>query len=170
MASASAQKGRRKAWEMALKLLAARALSVVEIRRKLRSRGVDGAIAESVIQELDAREYLDDAKLSELYVQGLIERKAYGRRWFFHKLLKRGIDKQIIKGALDKVFDQVSENDLAIRAVAIKLKSLQADEPRARPAKLARFLRNRGFSEGLIVEVVKGSLSHDLDTEYENSA
>ena len=170
MAGASAQKSRREAWQIALKLLAARSLSVAEIRRKLQSRGVDSATTESVIQELETRRYLDDAKLSELCVQGLIERKAYGRRWFFSKLLKRGMDKQVIKEALDKVFNQVSENDLASRAAAIKLKSLQAEEPRAKPAKLARFLRNRGFSEGLIVEVVKESLSHDLDTEYEDGA
>ncbi len=169
-ASTKAQKTRSEAWQLALKLLAARSLSVAELRRKLRSRGVESGTVEVVIQELEARRYLDDEKLSELYIQTLIERKAYGRRWFFHKLLQRGIDKQVIEEALDKVFDQVSESDLAFRAASSKLAKLQADEPKARPAKLARFLRNRGFSEGLILQVVRDRLSRDSDAEYEDGA
>jgi len=163
-----AQKTRIEAWQIALKLLTARSHSVAELRRKLRSRGVESGITETIIQELEARKYLNDEELSELYVQGLIEQKAYGRRWFFLRLLKRGIDKQVITEALDKVFSQINESDLAFQAASAKLKKLQADEPQTRAAKLVRFLRNRGFSEGLIVQVVRKRLSHDLDAEYEN--
>jgi len=161
-------KTRSEAWQLALKLLTARSLSVAELRRKLASRGVDGGTTESVIQELAARGYLDDEKLSELYVQGLIERKAYGRRWVFHKLLKRGIDKQIITAALDKAFSGIGESDLAFRAASSKLSGLRADEPQKRAAKLTRFLRNRGFSEDSIMKVVSERLSHGLDAEYED--
>lgn len=167
-ASTEVAETRGEAWQLALKLLTARSLSVAELRRKLASRGMDGGATESVILELKARGYLDDEKLCQLYVQGLIERKAHGRRWVFYKLLKRGIDKQIITAALDKAFSGIGESDLALRAASTKLSRLQADEPKKRAAKLTRFLRNRGFSEDSIMKVVKQRLSHDLDAEYED--
>jgi len=165
-----AQKTRIEARQIALKFLTARSYSVAELRQKLRSRGVESGITETVIQELEAKKYLDDEELSELYIQSLIRRKAYGRRWFFHKLLRRGIDKQVITETLDKVFSQINESDLAYQAAKAKLKKLQADEPQIRAAKLSRFLRNRGFSEGLIMQVVRERLSRNLDAEYEDGA
>lgn len=163
-----AQKGYREAKQAALKLLAARSLSVAELRQKLTSRGFEGEATEAVIRELLAKRFLDDEGLSELYVQSLLERKAYGRRWFFQKLLKRGIDGDTIQKVLNKVYDEIDEGQLVYEAAVGKLRGLRNIEPRARLAKVARFLSNRGFPDSLIMQVINERLSSEFGAENEN--
>ncbi|MBN1593772.1 MAG: regulatory protein RecX [Candidatus Coatesbacteria bacterium] len=169
MASAEEQKGRREAWQKALKFLSARAHSAAELRRKLRAHGFLEGDIDSVIEELKARNYLNDLDLSVFFIQGLIERKPYGRRWFLHKLLQRGIEKEIIEEALDKAFADVSELELASRAIQSKLSSLEREDMRSKRVKLARFLSNRGFPEAMVLEITDLNLSDNSDRDDENS-
>ncbi len=166
--SPGAQKKSHKAKQAALKLLAARSLSIAELRQKLASRGFDCDTTEAVVREFLARRFLDDEGLSERYVQSLLERKAYGRRWFFRKLLKRGINGDTIQKVLNKVFDEIDEGQLVYEAAVGKLRGLRDVEPRARLAKVARFLSNRGFAESLIMQVINERLSNELGAENEN--
>ncbi|RLC48293.1 MAG: hypothetical protein DRH70_01365 [Candidatus Coatesbacteria bacterium] len=163
-----AQRRYRKTKQAALKLLAARSLSIAELRRKLTSRGFDGDVTEAVIRELVAKRFLDDEGVSELYVQNLLERKAYGRRWFFRKLLQRGIHEETIRSVLDRIYEEIDEGQLAYAAAVRKLRGLRGGNPRSRLAKVARFLSSRGFAESLVMQVINERLSNELRAEDEN--
>ncbi|MCD6328661.1 regulatory protein RecX [bacterium] len=154
--------------DIAYRLLSARSHSICEIRRKLKRRGAEDATIADVISQLQVSGYLDDRAFSELYVQGRIAHKAYGRRWFFHSLLRRGIDKEIIEETLDRIFNEISERDLASQAAASKLQKLGDEDPRMRAAKVARFLRSRGFNEGVIMEIVNDQLTGGVEVEHED--
>lgn len=163
-----AQKGYCEAKQTGLKLLAARSLSVAELRQKLTSRGFGSDVTEAVIREFVAKRFLDDEGLSELYVQSLLERKACGRRWFFRKLLQRGIHEETIEKAMNTVFGEIDEGQLVYEAAVGKLRGLRNIEPRARLAKVARFLSNRGFADSLIMQVINERLSSEFGAESEN--
>ena len=163
-----AQKGYREAKQAALKLLAARSLSIAELRQKLILRGFDCRTTEGVIREFLAKRFLDDEGLSELHVRSLLARKAYGRRWFLRKLLNRGIDGDTIQMVLNKVFEEIDEGQLVYEAAVGKLRGLQNLKPKARLAKVARFLSNRGFADGLIMQVINERLSNGFGAENEN--
>ncbi len=130
----------------ALRLLARREHSVLELRRKLEQRGWRGELLDAVLDSLVEQNLLSDRRFAEVYTRGRIER-GYGPLRIRAELRERGIDGGLAEAAL-----AAEAPDWIERARDARLRrfgeALPADyRERARQM---RFLQQRGFDSGQI--------------------
>src|SRR6185437_5594928 len=78
------------ATETALRLLAQRSLSEVELRQRLQRREYAAEAIDAAVQAMQGYNYLNDAKLAES-VALAAERRGKGPRWIHSTLRRRGI-------------------------------------------------------------------------------
>lgn len=124
----------------ALKLLARREHSVLELRRKLEQRGCEEAPLEAVLERLGAERLLSDRRFAESYVRGRAER-GYGPLRIRAELRERGIDAALADGPLGETGDWTE------RARAARRKRFGSAVPAdyREKARQMRFLQQRGF-------------------------
>ena len=83
----------------ALRIIAPREHSTLELRRKLRTRGYDTTTIDRVIAELIDQDYLSDDRFADLYVQQRVDR-GDGPFKIRNALRKRGISDRISNGLI----------------------------------------------------------------------
>ncbi len=131
--------------------LAAKAQSTAEIEAKLAARGVGAEDAAGTIAEALALGFLDDTELAGQLARGFRER-GYGRRRAVQTLRRRGIPEPLASQAIDDVYCDGEESELARRA--LRSRSVH-DAPTQRRA--AAFLVRRGFSASAAWSAVRSS-------------
>lgn len=136
-----------KAYEYALNLLAARAYTIRNLRRKLVQKGFDKVESDDAVDRLMERGYLDDARYAaEFARQRLVSSGASVRR-VEQQLIQRGIARDVAKAATaeaaeDEGFDPaVVLEKLAARKVA----SMAGLEPVVMRRRLFGFLVRKGY-------------------------
>jgi regulatory protein len=120
--------------------LAAKAQSVAEIEVKLAARGVASEEASAAVAEAVRLGYLDDAELAGQLARGLRAR-GYGRRRAAETLRRRRLPNAVANAALEEVYDDADEDELA--ASALGSRAVADDAARRRGVS---FLLRRGFS------------------------
>lgn len=103
---------------------------------------------EKVIEQLIAKNYLDDRKFTEWYIENRFTAKGISSLRLHQELYKKGIDKNII--------DELLENSPRDEAAEIQ-KVIQKKGDKMDARKLLNYLIRHGFSI---------DLSHELVTEY----
>ena len=126
----------------ALRLLAGREHSVVELTRKLRLKGHEAAEVEQVAQALLKEGLLSDERFVEAFVRSRIERGS-GPVRIRVELAARGIDEAAAGAHLD--LSQARWRELAESARGKRFGAVQPREFKER-ARQARFLEYRGFT------------------------
>jgi regulatory protein len=130
----------------AVRLLAGREHSRLELQRKLAARQRDGAIVDSVLDGLERQGLLSDARFVENYVEQR-SRKGYGPLRIRAELAGRGIDGELVADGFDAAGIDWEE---LLAGVALRK---FGDQPAADARELARrgrFLEQRGFPVGLV--------------------
>jgi regulatory protein len=136
--------------ERALKLLARREHSRVELERKLRAHATPEDDLEALIQDLSQRKLLSDERFAESRAH-VLSRK-FGAARIAHELRAKGLDKALAEKASGAA--RATEVDRA-RAVWLR-KFRAAPTTREERARQMRFLQSRGFSFDAIRAVVGG--------------
>jgi regulatory protein len=132
----------RKALNSALRILARRDHSSVELAQKLMRRGH----AEDVVQQV----------ISECLRLDGMKRKGVGTQRIRHELLKRGLAVDGGECGPVESLPPEEERSMARRVALKKWKILQQEpEPGRRRLRLMRFLRSRGFSYAVIYDVME---------------
>lgn len=149
---------RAAAWTFVVNSLAARAQSVEEIERKLAARNVTDDDANAVVADAVRLGYLDDEQLAGQLARGFAERR-YGRRRAAASMRRRGVAASLAEGALDAVYGDTDETELAVRALG----SRRLDDERTRRRAVA-FLVRRGFSPSASRQAV-GRAAEEPETE-----
>jgi regulatory protein len=145
----------RNALNSALRILAHRDHSVVELTQKLIHRGYDEAIVQRVVAECGRLDYLDDRRTSRQLIDRM-KRRGMGARRIRHELQKRGLDGEPAEAQLRASVTPSEERALARQAAEKKWKTLSGEaDSRNKILRLQRFMRYRGFSDSLIVEMLK---------------
>ena len=90
----------RRAFNYAVSLLSKRAHSEYELRSKMKLKGLADE-ADGAIEKLKKFGYVDDEHFASLFVSELINVKKYGKRRIEQELYKKGIDRDVIRDALD---------------------------------------------------------------------
>lgn len=103
-------------------------------------------VADSVLDELESRGWLDQERATRAFVAEKLRRGPVGRRRLEADLGERGVDSGLAARVLDESMPD-DERSEARRAAERK--------PRASPAALARHLERRGFSAGVIWPIVR---------------
>lgn len=131
---------------LALKLLAAREHSRVELARKLRARGYDPTPVEAVLERLAKVGAIDESRLAELYVAERV-RKGFGPLRIRGELWEKGLSEEFFDPYLDALEGAWPEH-LASAHDRRFGPGLPVD--RDDYLRRARFLGQRGFPAELI--------------------
>mgnify|MGYP006286706069 CR=1 FL=1 len=130
----------------AVRLLARREHSRRELTRKLVTRNADPALVEQVLDDLEQRALLSDARFVEAYVAQRV-RKGYGPLRIRAELAERGIE----AGLAARAFEEGGFDWEALLDELVERRF--GDAPATSPAELARrarFLSGRGFPADLV--------------------
>jgi len=154
----------------AFRYLSNRNHSSSEIKVKLRKKGFDIEIINSVIKELKEKEYIDDFKFAESFVKFRIERRNEGLVKIHSELIKRGITSEIISDVISKFKDDIvlfnNAQSLGEKKYqSLKDKSLEFQKLKGR---LFNFLKSKGYTIDIIIKVVDDILKKDNYNEPDN--
>ena len=139
----------------AYRFLSIRPRSRAEVEKKLQDREFPPEIVSSVIGHLTRLGYLDDGKFSSQWASSRVRLRGFGRRRIEQELRTKGISREVIKEALDDVFEESSEIEIARREAEKKLKNLARFEPEVRQRRLAGHLERKGFPSGVIHTILR---------------
>jgi regulatory protein len=121
----------------ALRLLARREHSPLELERKLRPHADSSEALASLISALKAKNQLSEARYAEERVRWLARK--YGAAKIRHDLKSKGVDPELV--------ERISSKDDLERAADILRRKFRAPPAtREERARRARFLQYRGFS------------------------
>lgn len=126
-----------------LRKLRTRSLSVREARAVLREHDLDEATSEGMIDRFVSLGYLDDAALAEQLIDKATSRKAQGRQAIAQTLSQRGIRREVIDEALDRLPDD--EVERALEFARSKARGFEGVERDAALRRLAGQLARRGY-------------------------
>ncbi|HEV8430993.1 MAG TPA: regulatory protein RecX [Pyrinomonadaceae bacterium] len=156
---------RRKIFERAIKLLAAKPRSVAELReRLLRGKNTDQAIVEAVISRLREYGYLNDERFAFSYASYKVKQKPVGRRRLERDLKFKKIDSAIATEALEMVYAETSEEQLIEKAIEKRLRIRGRPKNRAEAKRLFDHLLRQGFGFELVSNKIR-SLATDFTDE-----
>jgi regulatory protein len=155
---ASVQKTLIRARRLAYQVLARRDRSRLEIIEKLQRCGFGSDIVTSVIKELEAKAYLNDRHFALSWAQKAVERKQLGPLALERELELKGVDQEIIQEVLQKIRHEISEEQLALRAIKKRLERVRSGGPQSLGRYLVGYLVRKGFTP----EVIEKVLKHDI--------
>lgn len=136
----------RGALSRAYDMLARRPHTGQEVRRKLLKERFSPETVDRVLETLEERRFVNDARLAEDSVQSLASQRGWGSHKIRHWLRQRGVDDATVEGALQ----DLPPDEEAGRAAALA----EAQRTRGkRPEQVFRFLVSRGFR----TEIARGA-------------
>ena len=139
------------AWEIAVKLLAMRALSSEELRRRLARRGVPPEQISSTLAKLTAARYLDDEEYARAWARSRAHRRSLGPTRLAQELRAKGLAEGNIAGALREAYLERGAREIAEAAAMRRLPALQGLSPEVARRRLAGYLSRRGFAAEIIL-------------------
>lgn len=154
---------RARAFQRAVKLLAAKPRSIAELRGRLAERCSSKAIVETVIARLREYGYLDDERYALGYASLKVRQQPIGRRRLQQSLQMKKVDRAVVDEALDQVFAETSEAELLDRAVEKRVRLRGRPKTRAEAKSLFDHLLRQGFPFELVSERVRAASKADLD-------
>jgi regulatory protein len=134
--------------ERALRLLARREHSRVELARKLEQTGFVREDIAPLLDEFEGKEWLSDRRFTESYVAD--HRAKAGRIKLAYDLRQRGVTDNIIQAVLEDNYG--SEIECAREVWRRKFHSVPTDA--AEKARQMRFLQSRGFAMEVIRRII----------------
>ena len=152
--------------EAALRLLAVRPRSAVELARRLRMKGYGAEVAEEVIGRLRELGLMDDAVFAGMLARDRVRLRPQGSRRLANELRQKGVDEETARTAIRETMEgeETDERELARRAAA-RWKPRPGEEPGRARRRLHGFLARRGFDGDVIREVMDETLSEDDQLE-----
>lgn len=161
--SATPEQIRARAFQRAVKLLAAKPRSIEELRERLAERCSSKSVIETVIARLREYGYLDDERYALGYASSKLRQQPIGRRRLELSLAKKKVDRTVADEALNQVFAETSEADLLDRALAKRIRLRGRPKTRAEAKSLFDHLLRQGFPFELVSEKVRAASKADLD-------
>ena len=153
---------RRRTFERAIKLLAAKPRSVAELREKLlQSKGTTEEVVETVISRLREYGYLNDERLAFSYASYKVKQKPVGRRRLERDLKLKKVEAGVANEALELVYAETTEEQLIDQAIAKRLRIRGRPKNRAEAKSLFDHLLRQGFPFELVSGKVR-SLATDF--------
>ena len=138
-----------KAHERALNYLSYRPRSVDEVRRNLAEKYPEAAV-EAVIDRLERAGLLNDREFARFWVENRDQFKPRSERALRYELRQKGVG----DADIDLALESIDEADAARRAAEGRVRRYRnADEETFRK-RMTDFLARRGFSYGIIRDVV----------------
>ena len=155
---------RKRTFDRAVKLLAAKPRSIAELRQRLlQGHGTNASTVELVIARLREYGYLDDERFAFSYASLKVKQRPVGRRRLAQDLKMKRVDKQVADEALELVYAETSEEALIDRAIEKRLRIRGRPSNRVEAKSLFDHLLRQGFEYELVSEKVRAVISADSD-------
>lgn len=135
--------GMRRAFDRLIRRLRGRGLSIAEATDSLTADGVDRAVAEVFVAELEQRRWLSDPDLAEQLVHVAVTRRGEGRRAIAQTLAKRRIPREVADAALAALPDD--DADRALDYARSKAKGMAGLDRDTAVRRLVGQLSRRGY-------------------------
>jgi regulatory protein len=103
---ASPSRAAEAAWREALRRIAVRPRTTVEIRQQLEERGHGAASIDRVVDRLRERGYVDDAELAWNFIVARAPRLGHGPRRLIGDLVRRGVSRETAEAAWRRAVEQ----------------------------------------------------------------
>ena len=136
----------------ALKFVAVRMRTQLEVEQQLQKKGYDADIIAEAVAFLREYQYLDDETYCRCWIHDRVEFHPCGRQKMFFDLAKKVTDRQLVRLSLENYFPAEVELELAVSAAHKKLASGSKAVSREQ---LRRFLYGRGYSGKIINQVLQ---------------
>jgi regulatory protein len=154
---------RARAFQRAVKLLAAKPRSIEELRERLAERCSSKSVVETVIARLREYGYLDDERYALGYASSKVRQQPIGRRRLELSLARKKVDRAVADEALNQVFAETSEEELLDRALEKRVRLRGRPKTRAEAKSLFDHLLRQGFPFELVAEKVRAAAKADLE-------
>jgi len=155
---------RRRTFERAVKLVAAKSRSVAELReRLLQSRQANKSDVEAVISRLKEYGYLDDERFAFSYASLKVKQRPIGRRRLERDLKFKKVDSAVANEALELVYTETTEEELIDRAIEKRIRLRGRPKDRLAAKSLFDHLLRQGFPFELVSEKVRAVSKQELD-------
>jgi regulatory protein len=140
----------------AVKLLAAKPRSVLELReRLLEKRWTNEEIVDSVLEKLKEYKYLDDHQYARDLALSKLKQKPQGKRRLKQSLSQKKLDKETVDRAIVSAFEKLPESELIDRAIEKRVRLKGIPETREDTKKFYDHLLRQGFAFDLIREKMR---------------
>ncbi|MDP2728496.1 MAG: regulatory protein RecX [Dehalococcoidia bacterium] len=141
----------QKALDAAFRFLSPRPRSILEVRQRLRRRGLEPEETEEVVAWLQEREFVDDMAFANFWIENRESFRPRARRMIEQELRQRGVNPQALEARLETVDEEAS----AARAAGKKAQSLASHNYATFTARIGGLLRRRGFSYEIVSRVTR---------------
>lgn len=161
------EQARKRTMARAVKLLAAKARSIEELRERLLEKSyTNEEIVESVLEKLKEYDFVNDERFAVGYASFKLRQQPLGPRRLERALDLKKVNRQIANEAIRLVYEQTPEKEMIERALSKRLRLRGRPKTRAQTKSLFDHLLRQGFSYELVVEKVRQvSLANDDDEE-----
>ena len=132
-------------------------LSIAEVRAALVEHGLDDHEVEEWIERYERLGYLDDRRLAEQLVHSHGTRRGRGSGALLHELVRRGIETELARDALDALDPEV-ELDHATQIASRRVRQLAGLERSTAERRLSAFLLRRGYGGDVVRRAVTAAL------------
>jgi regulatory protein len=160
------ERSRERTMNRAVKLLAAKPRSVLELRERLLEKmWTDEAIVDAVIEKLKEYKYLDDQQFAKDLAVSKLRQKPQGKRRLKQTLTQKKLSKEVVDEALVSAFEKLPESELIDRSIEKRVRLKGKPETRDDLKKFYDHLLRQGFALDLIREKVRqiGKITDDAD-------
>lgn len=147
-----------------LELLARKAWTRLELRRRLRRRGAPPEVAEAVVADFEGRGYLDDRAFATAWAESRARGRAMGSLRLREELAHKGIARPVVEDAVRQAFEETDELARARAAAARRWPLLQTTAGRRdgdrrgfglAARRLRDYLARRGYPAPVVRRVVR---------------
>lgn len=159
-------RSRERTMNRAVKLLAAKPRSILELRERLLEKlWTNEEIVDAVLEKLKEYKYLDDEQYARDLALSKLRQKPQGKRRLKQSLSQKKLDKETVEQAIDTAFEKLPEEDLIEQAIEKRVRLKGRPENRDDLKKFYDHLLRRGFSFDLIRSKTDEYLKKDLSLE-----
>lgn len=142
--------------QKAFNFLGRRLHTSYELKIKLRQKGYEKEMIDSVLTELEENKLINDKDFAYQFADEKIRIKLWGKSKIAAELAKKGVSREIVSEVLYEKFPQGNDLDSAIelaekKTAAFSFKKLPKEKQKAR---LFSFLSSRGYDFDTIKQVV----------------
>ncbi len=137
---------------LAVRYLARWDRTVAQMEQFLRDKGASPTQVTHTIGRLSDLRYLNDCAYAERWVDSRLARQPMGRERLKVELQAKGVPDPVIDKALSDALKHVDEDELARRALTVRLR---AGRRRMTSLQAARLLRQWGFDEDVVARIME---------------
>ncbi len=120
-----------------------------DVRKKLNTWAYYGDEAESFIVELILANYINESRFAKAYCSGKFRIKSWGRIKIRYSMKQKGISEACIREGLEEI-DEEEYLQCLKNLIEKRMKSSNDLSTYPKQAKMANYLRNKGFEVDLI--------------------